>query len=290
MNNANFVDVKGIRTRYFEAGRGDPLVLVHGGHFGNSYNAEDWEHSFPLFAKSFHVYALDKIGQGFSDNPPSDRDYVIGTVVQHLYGFLEAVGIDKAHLVGHSRGGYAVARLALEHPEVVGALVIVDSATLMAPPNPIHAQWEAEAQRIADPRQRASHILVRNSYRPQHISQHYVDVIMEVNGLPKTQTGAARMAALFPQFTADLVARQKETHQWIREGRLKGPVLVVWGYNDPSAKFDPIGLDAVKLVLPNVPNSQVHILNQAGHHCFSEQPVAFVEAVTSFIRLYTPLK
>ncbi|MBI2918404.1 MAG: alpha/beta hydrolase [Chloroflexi bacterium] len=284
MDNAKFVDVQGIRTRYFEAGQGEPMVLVHGGHFGSSYNAEDWEHSFPLFAQQFHVYALDKIGQGFTDNPVRDEEYVIGATVQHLHGFLAAAGIERAHLVGHSRGGYTVTRLALEHPDVVRTLVIVDSASLMAPPNPIHAQWEAEAAGIADPRERSIHILVRNSYSAEHISRHYVDVIMEVNSLPKTVTGAARMAALFPRFAEDLVARQRETHQWIREGRLRAPTIVMWGYNDPSARFDPVGLAALGLILPSVPRSQMHILNHAGHHCFSEQPKAFVAAVSSFIR------
>lgn len=284
MKDAKFVDVRGVRTRYFEAGQGEPMVLVHGGQFGNSYNAEDWEHSFPLFARDFHVYAIDKVGQGFTGNPLRDEDYLIGTTVQHLYSFLKAVGIERAHLVGHSRGGYTVTRLALEHPEVVRCLLIVDSRSLMAPPNPVYAEWDAEAARIADPRERAAHPLVRNSYSPTHITEHYVDVIVEVDSLPKTRAGTAKMAQMLPQFQQDLVARQKETHQWVREGRLKAPTLIMWGYNDPSAKFDPVGIEALRLILPSVPRSQMHILNHAGHHCFSEQPQAFVAAVTSFIR------
>ena len=59
-----YVDVNGIRTRYLEAGTGEPLLLVHGGGFGRCYNASanDWDLNIDGFAKSFHVFAIDKIG------------------------------------------------------------------------------------------------------------------------------------------------------------------------------------------------------------------------------------
>ena len=131
MKDARFVDVSGIRIRYFEAGRGEPLLLVHGGSIGGGANAEDWGLNFDRFAESFHVYAIDKIGQGHTDSPKSDSDYVIGSTVRHAYDFLRVMGIESTHIVGHSRGGYTACRLALEHPEMVKGLVIVDSATLM---------------------------------------------------------------------------------------------------------------------------------------------------------------
>ena len=136
MEDPKYLDVKGIRTRYFEAGKGEPLVLVHGGGFGAHNSAEDWELNFDTFARSYHIFAYDKIGMGFSDNPLSDEEYVIGANVQHLHNFMQAVGIDSAHIAGHSRGGYAVTRLALEHPEAVRTLIIIDSSTLMTPPTP----------------------------------------------------------------------------------------------------------------------------------------------------------
>ena len=76
------------------------------------------------------MLAIDKIGCGFTDNPPTDADYVIGSVVQHGIDFLAALGIERAHLVGHSRGGYAVARIALERPDL--ALLARDRQQLHA--------------------------------------------------------------------------------------------------------------------------------------------------------------
>ena len=59
-----FVDVDGIRTRYYEDGAGEPLVLFHGGHFGEWYSLDCWSLNLADLAKHFHVYAVDKLGQG----------------------------------------------------------------------------------------------------------------------------------------------------------------------------------------------------------------------------------
>ena len=109
MENPKFVDVKGVRTRYFESGEGDPLLLVHGGAFGGFDNAEDWEVNFDSLAEHFHTFAIDKVGQGFSD--PSFvrrgvRDW--RSRQSHLTISCRQWGSKGAHLAGHSRGGYAV--------------------------------------------------------------------------------------------------------------------------------------------------------------------------------------
>ena len=182
-------------------------------------------------------------------------------------------------------GGYAVCRLALEHPEVVKTLVIVDSATLTMPSNPIYDEWDRLAALITDIREKQSYLLAANSFGNEHVTDDLVDVMVEVVTLPKTQELVAKMkTGLTLQFRADLAVKQKETREWIIAGGLKAPTLIIWGFNDPSAKFDPVGLAALRLILPSTPWSQMHILNQSGHYCFREQPEDFVAAVTSFIK------
>jgi len=262
--------------------------LVHGGHFGTYESANDWSLNIESLARSFHVLAIDKIGCGFTDNPKSDEEYVIGSAVQHAYDFLNVMNIDRAHLVGHSRGGYAVCRLALEHPEVVKTMVIVDSGTLMIPPNPIYDEWARQAALIEDIRERHRYEVAVNSFASEHITDDFIDVMVEVATLPKSQEAAAKMeAGLKLQFKEDLVAKQKETHEWIRAGGIKAPTLIVWGLNDVAAEFNPVGLAALDLILPSIPHSQMHILNQAGHYSFRDQPEAFVAAVTGFIKLHS---
>jgi 2-hydroxy-6-oxo-6-(2'-carboxyphenyl)-hexa-2,4-dienoate hydrolase len=65
-----YIDVNGIRTRYLEAGDGEPLVLFHGGNMGSANLAEcaeDWELNMPGLSRHFRVIAVDKLGQGFTD-------------------------------------------------------------------------------------------------------------------------------------------------------------------------------------------------------------------------------
>ena len=239
-----------------------------------------------IFAKTFHVFAIDRIGSGFTDNPKSDEEYVIGTTVQHIYDFLDTLQIDSCNLVGHSRGGYAVCRLTLEHPEIVKTLVIVASATLMGFPNPIYSEWNRLAALIIDIRDRHRYLAAANSFGNEHITDAFVDVMVEIATLPKSQEAATKMKVkLGLQFLKDLEAKQKETREWLLAGKLKRPTLIVWGFNDPSANFDPVGLSTLQLILPLVPRSEMHILNQAGHYCFREQPNAFVATVTNFISL-----
>src|SRR3990172_10515587 len=151
-----YIDIKGIRTRYLEAGTGEPLLLAHGGHFGMYCSANDWDLNIEGFARSFHVFAVDKIGCGFTDNPQSDDEYTIGRAVEHVCDFINITGLGKVHLIGHSRGGYLATRLSLEQPQLVKSLTIVDSATLMVRPGPtsVYDTWEKEAALIEDIRER----------------------------------------------------------------------------------------------------------------------------------------
>ncbi len=185
MIDEKFIDVNGIRTRYFEKGAGPIVVLFHGGHFGShdaADCAEDWSLNFDGLAQWFHVYAVDKIGQGYTDNPKRDEDYTMATVVQHAYGFLKALGLRRVHPVGHSRGAYLVARLTLEHPELFDSCILVDTNTL-APgisknetvmANPPKPRLSRESQRW---------VLQKYSYGFEHISEEWLDVMMNDRGV-----------------------------------------------------------------------------------------------------------
>ena len=78
MGKVKFVDVDGVKTGYFEGGSGEAMVLVHGGSFGSTVPANCWSPIFDDLAAHFHVYVVDKLGQGYTDNPVNDADYTMG--------------------------------------------------------------------------------------------------------------------------------------------------------------------------------------------------------------------
>lgn len=296
MKNPKFVDVEGIRTRYFEEGQGEPLILFHGGHFGSNDNvdlANNWDLNWPYLVKSFHVYAPDKLGQGYTDLPKRDEDYTIGAVIKHAYNFIRAMGLSKVDLVGHSRGGYLVTRLTLEHPELVKTLVIVDSSTAAPGENPKNAAERDKGRRGVMLANAPRPLLSKESIRwvtaafsatTEHITDEWLDVRVEVGKLPKTIESIEKMTRLSSTIFLPHISKQKEeTHAWIKERGLKTPTLLVWGKNDPSAVL-PGGLALFDLVAASTKRAQMHIFNRAGHYSYREHPQDFARVVTSFIQ------
>ncbi len=287
MTGEKYIEVDGIRTRYFEHGIGPIVVLFHGGHFGShdaADCAEDWSLNFDGLAQWFHVYAVDKIGQGFTDNPKRDEDYTMATVVQHAYAFLKALGLRKIHPVGHSRGAYLVARLTLEHPELFDSCILVDTNTL-APgisknetvmANPPQPRLGRESQRW---------VLQKYSYSFEHISEQWLDVMMRIVALPKYQEAVRKMeeAGLCTTRFLPHLARQKdETLGIIRDRGFGLPTLLAWAYNDPTATIDQ-GHSLFNLIAGSTPDSRMYIYNRAGHFSYREHPAEFNDMLRGFV-------
>src|SRR5450432_4484317 len=95
--------VFGRKICYYDAGKGPALVLVH----GVGGDADQWAFCFDALAATNRVVALDLLGFGRSDKPLID--YRIAGFVEVLERFLANVGIERAHLLGHSMGGWVVA-------------------------------------------------------------------------------------------------------------------------------------------------------------------------------------
>lgn len=259
MGEASWIDVEGIRTRYFDQGDGEAVVLVGGGHFGSPYAATDWDRNVAPLAKDFRVIALDKLGQGHTDNPTLPEDYVIGSAVAHLRAFVRELGLEREHFVGHSRGGYAVCRLAMESPEFVRSLVMVDSGTLMHERSAFYPELAARMAQIDDLRERYEFSIREQSHDGSMGTDYWLDDTLGFVASAKCREATRVAGEREEQFSADLVVRQRETREWIAAGGLGDtPVLVVWAYNDRGAPFEECGIPALHLFLRGVPDARMH--------------------------------
>ncbi|MBI4493999.1 MAG: alpha/beta hydrolase [Chloroflexi bacterium] len=285
MYEPKFVDVAGIRTRYVELGAGEPLVLVHGGQLGSLYCLDAWGLNLEGLARHHHVYAFDKLGQGYTDGPRTEAEYTMDAIVQHAHGFLQALGVERAHLVGHSRGAYVATRLEMEHPGLAKSLILVDSTSIVAGgiPTPFYERiaessppWGTRAAVLLEP--------TANAYSARHITEDFVDGLMKIAALPKSREVAEKFRAVRHTQYYPLFARQgEELVAWIKAGGVQVPVLIVWGFNDPSAPLDSFGMNTLHLFAAHVPRTQMHIFNQAGHYSFREHPDELVAVVSAFI-------
>jgi 2-hydroxy-6-oxonona-2,4-dienedioate hydrolase len=104
-----FCDAGGIRTRYIETGKGPCVIFLH----GTGGHAEAFIRNLRAHGQHFRTIALDMIGHGFTEKP--DVDYTLSIYARHLRDFMDAAGIDRAHVRVAGRMG--AAWFALEHPD-----------------------------------------------------------------------------------------------------------------------------------------------------------------------------
>lgn len=114
------VNVRGVRLHVAEAGVGPPLLLLHGW----PQHWWCWRHLIPRLAEDHHVLAPDLRGWGWSDAPPGD--YAKAGYAADIIALMDAEALGQARIIGHDWGGYTAFLLALEHPDRVERMVVMD--------------------------------------------------------------------------------------------------------------------------------------------------------------------
>jgi 2-hydroxy-6-oxonona-2,4-dienedioate hydrolase len=132
-----------VRTRYVESGQADApaVVMLH----GTGAHWETFARNLGPYGERFRAIAFDLVGNGFSGRP--DHDYEIRHYVEHTLAVMDALDVDRAHLLGTSLGSWVAAAIACRHPDRVDKLVLMSVAGLVAS--------EGNMQRIVETRMRA---------------------------------------------------------------------------------------------------------------------------------------
>ena len=133
------IDIGRITLNVAQAGQGPPLVLLH----GYPQTHLTWAKVAPTLAESYHVIAPDLRGYGESDAPQDDAAHTVyakRTMAQDIVALLDRLGVDAAHVLGHDRGGRVAYRLALDHPDRVTKLGILEIAAT----GDFWSDWHAE--------------------------------------------------------------------------------------------------------------------------------------------------
>lgn len=120
-----YVDVRGVRTHYHDAGTGDPVIMLHGSGPGVSGWA-NWRLNLPVLSERFRVLAPDIVGFGHTERPDDVR-YSLRSWTDHVWDFADAMGIDRFAIVGNSLGGRIALEMATERAERVSRMVLMGS-------------------------------------------------------------------------------------------------------------------------------------------------------------------
>ncbi len=123
-----FVTVDGKKVHYVEAGDGPPIILIH----GFLYHSVMWKQNIHALAGKFKVYAIDLWGWGYSERL-KENEYSFESYGKQIVGFMDALNIQKATLVGQSMGGGISVYVAAHYPERVDRLILVDPAVIPYP-------------------------------------------------------------------------------------------------------------------------------------------------------------
>jgi len=282
---AKFIDANGIRTRYYDEGAGEPMILVHGSGFSGTASANTWVLNIPGFAERFHVYAPDKLASGMTDNPSSDEDLNIRGEVRHLHDFVTALGLETFHLVGQSRGGGLAFLFTVAYPDMVRTLVIVDSATAAPPAGDDRPHRRQRLFSDCDPlpegfrcQQSAMY------YDPSPVTDEFVDAAAFMKEQPKAQETERRNTAELRRRNEVVTSELNHDayHRILTDGILQMPVLLYWAQNDPSV-LPMQAYSFFNILAETNPNARLFFTNRGGHFHYREHPEEFVHNVISFV-------
>jgi pimeloyl-ACP methyl ester carboxylesterase len=233
--------VGGWPISYEAAGEGEPVVFVH----GLSGSTRWWYRNVRTIAERHRIYLVDL--PGFGTMRSLRGRFVLAETATWLSEWMEAAGLERAHLVGHSMGGYASVRLAASRPELVRRLVLVAPAGVPA---------------------------------ERSMLGHLVPLLLTVRHAPPAFLAVLVQEALrMGPMTLWRVARDLLAEDVRGDLRnIEAPTLLVWGENDPL--IPPAVGD---LFREEISNSRLLLLQRAGHVPMFDQPKEFDAALLTFL-------
>jgi 2-hydroxymuconate-semialdehyde hydrolase/2-hydroxy-6-oxo-octa-2,4-dienoate hydrolase len=262
---SSFVDAGGVRTHYLESGSGAPVVLLHGSGPGVTA-AANWAHTIPVVAEQYRVLAPELIGFGDSDRAAADG-YGISAWVAHVVGFLDALGIARANLVGNSLGGIVSVFTALQHPERVERMVLMGS-----PGIGMRLTDGLRALRAYEPSLDAMRELLRTYFTndPDIATDELIELRYEASARPGEADNyraihAAQAARTGPRLTPEAVQT------------IQTPTLLVHGRDDQV-----LPAEVSWTMLGLLPNADLHVFHHCGHWVQLERADEFCLLVRDF--------
>lgn len=267
------------RTRALEAGdTGDDVIMI-GGLTGH---VEGFVHNVvPLADRGLRVHAIDTIGHGFTDKP-LDVTYHAPIFTEHLLRYLDARGIDKAHMVGQSLGGWIALHTAKTHPDRIGKIVFATGAGILLDDEASKKESVEVHSRVKNVTKKAVEAPTRESVRtrlewlmadPATVTEELIEARYRIYTLPDSVEG-------MPKLVSEQPSEENRAYLLTEDDleRIPHEVLVVWTDKNPTTSAE-VGKRASQLI----PNGSFDLITDAGHWPMFEQPDQFNRIVGDFL-------
>jgi pimeloyl-ACP methyl ester carboxylesterase len=263
-----YLELEGVLIRYNIIGGGPAVVLVHGW----LSSSRIWEQLAGRLAQRFTVYTLDLSGFGESDKPLSG--YGIRNGSRLLYAFCAHFGLTRANIIGHDLGGAMAVKLAADHPDIVGRLVVISAPAdedqidlptmLWLVTVPLVGPIFYALGRVARP--------IRRLWMRPFVadSDDLTDVILD-------DAGRSTPAAVSK--TLSISRREISRSRLARQARIiKIPLLVVAGEEDQIVDPQSVGVWA-----GGVERAEICLIDECGHMPMVERVAEFNARILAFL-------
>src|SRR6202140_4753399 len=254
---------------YIRKGQGPPVLLLH----GIPSSSSPWRGLNDPLSTTFDVLAPDLLGYGDCDKR-LDADLSIAAQARYMVAFMETIGIHQAAIIGHDIGGGVAQLMAVDEPDRVARLILIDSAVDNNWPVPVIARlkepaWDQIMVNI-DLRKGLREGLEKGIVTAGRVTDEVVDEWTR----PFQDLGGRRayLRAARALNNRDLVGRSKHIEE------IETPTLILWGAND--AFLEPRWAEVLQ---HKFRNSTVEIIDPGGHFLPLDRPDAVVEAITRFL-------
>jgi 2-hydroxy-6-oxonona-2,4-dienedioate hydrolase len=252
----DYVEADGLPTRTLRAGAGEPVVFLH----GTSGHLEAFSRNIVAHAASYDVHAIDMMGHGYTGQPP--YPYEIPRYVEHLMAYLDAVGVERAHIVGESLGGWVGARAALQAPERIASLQLLCAGGTVANPEVMARIDSSTRQAVTsddvDLTRRRLQLLMAD---PADANEELVEVRHRIYHQPGFVAALDRLLAL-----QTMEVRQRNLLTTDHLAAIGQPTLIVWGRSNPFGEVpEAVAMQAA------IPGSVLELFEDCGHWPQHEQ-------------------
>jgi len=246
---------------------GPAVVMIH----GYTDNARDWVPMLPYVSKQFRLILVDVRGHGRSSKPEccySRLDFAYDIKL-----LLDALGVQKADIVGHSLGSIIAQTFAEYWPERTGRVVLISSTAgppIGAPPQPLPFDYGAQIRKLKEPIEADSPFMVAWWSSPTPVDPDFIRrQRQDAAAIPLRVWLAVLDQALSPEAFAGLRSTLP---------RLEARTLLIWGSKDPIME-EPLR----KTLRDALPNAQVKLFDGLGHNPFWEDPAGVARVINAFL-------
>jgi pimeloyl-ACP methyl ester carboxylesterase len=257
------VDVAGTRIAYRLCGDGPPLLLLHGG----LCDSRVWSAAIEALAEEFTVVAWDAPGCGGSSDPP--ERFRMPDFARCLAGFIDALDLRSAHVLGHSWGATLALELYRHRPSAARTLLLVGAYAGWAgslPPAEVERRL-AYALEVAE--------LGRQGFEPPSAR----GIFSEAMPADRAAQLTAVMSEIRPAGTRTMARAIAEADLRSTLARITVPTLLLYGANDERA-----GRTAAEPLHAAIPTSTLVFMPGLGHECYLEDADAFHAEVRHYLR------